>query len=169
MGIRPYMLFDIQINRVNTLKSLNFTAALVKGLFVYRLVWRNRDGCNFRFCVKGTGICKLYLRFKRWDTKMNNDCNFQNHVIDAVKKAVGLMSIDTPENNVNAHVQLNLKLELECGLDGDWVISQAELQKPEPTQFHLKHTKPETQLVMPSGSTSRPIKASQRRIRKFRL
>ncbi|GMY32673.1 hypothetical protein FCV25MIE_27991 [Fagus crenata] len=26
----------------------------------------------------------------------HNDCNFQNHVIDAVKKAVGLMSIDTP-------------------------------------------------------------------------
>ena len=99
----------------------------------------------------------------------HNDCNFQNHVIDAVKKAVGLMSIDTPENNINAHVQLNLKLELECGLDGDWVISQTELQKPEPTQFHLKHTKPKTQLVMPSGSTSRPVKASQRRIRKFRL
>jgi hypothetical protein len=62
---------------------------------------------------------------------------------------MGLISVDMPKDMVNSHVHLNLKLELGCGPDGTWVISQAELLKPEPSQTHL--TK------LPNGPSTRPV------------
>ena len=80
---------------------------------------------------------------------MHYDFLFQNHVTDSGNKAMGLISVDMPKDMVNSHVHLNLKLELGCGPDGTWVISQAELLKPEPSRTHL--TK------LPNGPSTRPV------------
>ena len=80
---------------------------------------------------------------------MHQDFVFQNHVTDTGNKAVGLISMDMPKDLVNTRVQLHLKLELSCGLDGEWVLSQAELQNPEPTRTHL--TK------QPNGPPFKPV------------
>jgi hypothetical protein len=76
---------------------------------------------------------------------------FQNSVTDAMKKAVGSISVNMPKDKVNARVTLNLNLELSCGPEGEWVISRAEVQKQEPMWFEIN--KPGQQHV---GSSSRP-------------
>jgi hypothetical protein len=83
---------------------------------------------------------------------MHKDHIFQTHVTAAVKSAVGSISADTQENIVNAHVQLNLKLDLTCGLDGEWAISRAEVIKTEPKPTSL--LKPVTK---PVGPVTRPV------------
>uniref|UniRef100_A0A2N9EUU7 Reverse transcriptase domain-containing protein n=1 Tax=Fagus sylvatica TaxID=28930 RepID=A0A2N9EUU7_FAGSY len=82
---------------------------------------------------------------------MHNDHIFQTHVTAAVKSAVGSISADT-NKDVNAHVVLNLKLELMCGPDGEWAISRAEVIKNEPNPNPL--LKPVTK---PVGPVSRPV------------
>ena len=80
---------------------------------------------------------------------MHQDFLFENHVTESENKAMGLISVDMPKDMVNSRVQLNLKLDLGCGPDGTWVISRAELIKPEPIRTQL--TKP------PNGPTTRPV------------
>ena len=82
----------------------------------------------------------------------SEDIIFQKHVTDSENKAMGLISVDMPKDMVNSRVQLNLKLELGRGPNGNWVISRAELQNTEPTQTHL--TKP---ISLSTGPSTRPV------------
>uniref|UniRef100_A0A2N9HXJ9 Reverse transcriptase domain-containing protein n=1 Tax=Fagus sylvatica TaxID=28930 RepID=A0A2N9HXJ9_FAGSY len=83
----------------------------------------------------------------------------QNHVTAAVKKAVSLISIDSPSDTVNARVFLSLNLELSCGPDGNWAISKADLN-----QSDLKQIRPDPSRMPPKviGSTSRPDKTNNK-------
>uniref|UniRef100_A0A2N9HC19 Reverse transcriptase zinc-binding domain-containing protein n=1 Tax=Fagus sylvatica TaxID=28930 RepID=A0A2N9HC19_FAGSY len=81
----------------------------------------------------------------------------QNHVTAAVKKAVNLISIDSPSDTVNARVLLSLNLELSCGPDGNWAISKADLKQSE-------QMRPDPSRMPPNviGSTSRPDKTKNK-------
>jgi hypothetical protein len=85
---------------------------------------------------------------------MHKNHTFQTHVTAAVKSAVGSISADT-QKIVNAHVQLNLKLDLICGLDGEWAVTNAEVIKTEPKPTSL--LKPVTKPAGPVGPVARPV------------
>ena len=86
---------------------------------------------------------------------MHKNLMSQTHVTAAVKSAVGSLSAETQKPIVNTHVLLNLKLELICGLDGEWAVSNVELIKTEPKPF--SSLKPVTKAVGLIGPDSRPV------------